>query len=317
MTVILHDPEIAPLLDMNALIPVMEDFLRAGADGRTVAPPRHAVNFFDSGQLVFTIGGFDRAGHSLAGFRVYDTFASANPDISLQLVAVWNSETGALLGVLLGRLIGEWRTGALGGVAIRYMARPDAKTCAVIGSGKQARTQLLATMASRNILETRVFSRDATKCAQFAEALSRETGARVYSTGSPREAVEGADIVLCATNSPPAVFETAWLSPRAHVSSVGPKLRTAHELPLDIADRVTFLASDSPKQMSAYREPHMISDYPIFGRMTDLADIVAGKITRPIGDGVTLYCSTGLAGTEVAAAAHIIERYRLNLTSSN
>ena len=249
------------------MIPVMETFLRARAEGRTVAPPRHAVDFGAAGKLVFTIGDVEDAARSLAGFRVYDTFPISVPVQSGQLVAVWDSGTGALLGVILGDLLGEWRTGALGGVAIRRMARAGAKICAVLGTGRQARTQLLAAVASRELAEIRVFGRDEARRAGFMHALSAETGKIVRPSRSAREAVEGADIVLCATNSPTPVFDAAWLAPRVHVSSVGPKLRSAHELPLNFGARVTLLVSDSPEQLSAYREPHVISGHAMFDRL--------------------------------------------------
>lgn len=304
----LSDEDVRPLLDMGELIALMETFLLAEAAGAAVAPARHAVTFGPDGKLVFTIGGLRHQGRSVSGFRAYHTCETTARLDNAQIVAVW--ESGALSGLILGRLLGEWRTGALGGVAVKHMSRADAKICAVIGTGRQARTQLLAVSACRALTEVRVYGRSEENRKQFASDLAAETKFDVRAAGTAREAVEGADIVLCATNSATPVLETAWLAPGAHVNAVGPKTQGAHELPVDIAARVSLIATDSVRQLNDSGAPGFLAAEPVWSRLQDLAGLVTAQIAPPRLHGdISLFCSAGLAGTEVLAGAHILQRY--------
>jgi len=309
MIPVLRDEDILPLLDMRNLIPLMEEFLRARHSGQTVTPPRHNVEFPPYGRLVFTVGGLNNEDRSLAGFRAYDTFRKTDKGLDAQTVAVWDSKRGSLLGLIVGWVLGEWRTGALGGVAIRYMSRPDSRRCAVIGSGRQARTQLLAAAACRPLTEVRVYSRDPERRRRFAAELAAMTKIEVQAVDSSEKAVEEADLVLCATNSRTPVLETKWLSPNAHVNTLGPNSLSAHELPTDIAQRITLLATDSIEQVKSYSEAYFISGHAAWDRLQDLATLAAGGTTRSAG-GISLFSSAGLAGTEVLVAADLLERHR-------
>jgi ornithine cyclodeaminase len=216
-----------------------------------------------------------------------------------------------LLGIIVGDLLGAWRTGALGGVAVKYLSRADAQTCAVIGTGNQARTQLLGTLAARNLGDVRVYSRDEERRKAFAAEMSSELHCPVRPVGSAFEAIADADIVLCATNSPEPVLDVQWLAKGTHVSTVGPKVLSSHELPRDIGSWATVVATDSIEQMQSYKEPYFLDGISGMPQLHSLAGLASGnKIIRREDETNTLYCSVGLAGTEVAIAAHIIARYR-------
>jgi ornithine cyclodeaminase len=161
MPLVLTDVEVERLADMSGLVLSMERAFVDRYEGSLMAPPRHYVEFGEDGRLVFTVGGIVGSQH-LAGFRVYDTFRRLSPDHS-QLVAVWDSSTGELKGIILGDKIGALRTGAIGGVAIKYMASAGAQTIGIIGSGQQARTQLQAAACVRNIKSVKVYSRSQQK----------------------------------------------------------------------------------------------------------------------------------------------------------
>ena len=154
---ILTDKDVVELADMASAIEAVTRAFEARASGALIAPPRHSVTFPDLGALTFTIGGV--AGDAaLAGFRVYDTFDTHGAPHT-QIVAVWNARDGSLQGVILGERLGDLRIGAIGGLAIRHMARADSKILGMIGSGAQARTQVAAAATVR-LHKVRVYSRD-------------------------------------------------------------------------------------------------------------------------------------------------------------
>src|SRR5882724_314397 len=309
--VVLNDADVNALARMPDLVPVVERCLQAKAHGRLIAPPRHSVAF-DAGQLVFTIGGIaagEEGADGIAGFRVYETFPGAGT-ARAQIVAVWDSGSGNLLGLVVGDSLGVLRTGAIGGVAIDRMARPDARTCGIIGSGAQAESQLLAAVAVRpGLLTIRIYSRNARNRESFAERMSARVGKTIQPVGAAHDAVAGADLVLCATDSGSPVIEKQWLARGTHVSTLGPKLVQCHELPRDIGDVADVAATDSPTQLNAYPAPHFLAGTPAGDGMLDLSDIVAGRASgRRSPTDITLFCSVGLAGTEVAVANALLRQ---------
>jgi ornithine cyclodeaminase/alanine dehydrogenase-like protein (mu-crystallin family) len=305
---ILADKEVLELADMASAIEAVTRAFKARTSGALIAPPRHSVTFPELGNLVFTIGGV--AGDAaLAGFRVYDTFETGGAPHT-QIVAIWNARSGSLQGLILGERLGDLRTGAIGGLAIRHMARPDADTLGLIGSGAQARTQIAAAAAVRRLRTVKVHSRNAENRRAFAVEMGRQLDLDITPVASAREAVVGADIVICATSSDVPVIEAAWLAPGAHVNTLGPKTRDRHELGVEVAERAGIIATDSPAQTRAYDAPFFLEGSPALARMVDLADVVAGKVVaRPSADAITLFCSVGLAGTEVLVGAAILEEW--------
>ncbi len=306
---ILYDNDVERLLDMSKAVEAIQLCLRAKSDGRLIAPPRSSVTFEHQGALVFTVGGlFNVEGEqNRAGFRVYTTFPELAGTSANQLVAVWNPSNGSLLGVIIGEKLGALRTGAIGGVAIDCLAKVNAMVCGIIGTGRQAEMQLLAALTVRPTLrEIRVYSRSVEGRSVFAERMSQKTGVRINAVEAARAAVEGAEVVICATNSPRPVIEMDWLARGCHINSVGPKQTDRHELPLEIAQVAALIVTDSPEQLSGY-STHFLIVSNCGKQIRDLADIVTGKLSgREDNDAVTLFCSTGLAGTEVIIADMLI-----------
>ena len=248
------------------------------------------------GELVFTVGGYD-AGVGPAGFRVYGT----GPQPVEQATLVW-SNARRLVAVVTGAELGARRTGAIGGVAVDVLARADAQVVGVVGSGVQAWTQLWAIQAVRQLRDVRVFSLHSDRREAFAARAREELELPATAVATAQEAVTAADIVLLATRSATPVIDAGWVNPGTHVSTIGPKFRSSHECPAEIADQAEVAASDSPEQVDAYAEP-CFTDRPL----AHLGAIATGEAPgRVDGDDLTFYLSTGLAGSEVAIAARLL-----------
>jgi alanine dehydrogenase len=313
---ILSDADVKRLADMGELVALLMDYFRARPEGRMVAPPRHAVEFGDRGRLVFTIGGV--AGREgFAGFRVYDTFGPEG-EAQAQLTAIWNLDRSALDGILLGPSLGEFRTGAIGGVAIDAMAKADATQCGIIGSGPQAETQLMAAAAVRPALkQVLVFSRSVENRENFARRMSRSILRPVSSVSTAREATVGSEILICATNSPTPVIDCDWLSPGVHINTVGSRLQDAHELPVELGERTTRAATDSLAQIRALPRPHFLRGTPAGEKMIELSDVLATPFVARGPADITLFCSVGVAGSEVAVGAALLRKHRTLFSRSS
>jgi len=308
----LNDADVDRLLPMKDAIHVMEDAFRAKSEGHLVSPPRHYVPFHH-GSLVFTVGG-DDVGASAVGFRIYNTFPGATEDGGVhpdrtQVTMVFDARNGALQGTVLGTRLGVLRTSAIGGTALKYLANPTAERLGFVGSGLQARAQLEAAVAVLPLRNLRVFSPTRTHREEFARWAAEKYGLVADAAQSAREVVDSSEVVICSTVSARPVIEAEWIHPGTHVTTMGSKTTSAHEIGAPVAEQADVIASDSPTQLSAYSEPHILQGTAAWDRVIDLADIVAARTTgRTAVSQRTLFLSEGLAGTEVLLAAELLRR---------
>lgn len=302
---VLTDSDVLRLIRMKSIIEVIERAFHEKANGSLVSPPRFRLET-EKGDLVFTAGA-TAGGEKVIGFRVYDTYSNDEQGHE-QLVTVFDSETGVFKGIIIGNSLGAIRTGAIGGVAIKSMSRPDATQLAVIGTGAQARTQLEAAVAIRDIKQVQVYSRNVQNRTKFAEEMTKKLDINVLPMDSPRKCVENADIVICATNSLSPVLEVGWLKQGVHINTVGPKSVKGSELPIEIASHSSVITTDSLEQLNAYSTPHFLVDTPYEDNIVQLSDVVTGeKSGRTSNRDMTLFCSVGLSGTEVVVANEIMK----------
>ena len=303
---VLTDDDVRRVLPMSAAVDQIESALREHAEGTMVAPPRFRVDVA-KGALICTAGAvthYDKA----VGFRVYDRFHGSHASHG-QVVVVFDSDTGDFKGVIVGGHLGAMRMGAIGGVAIKHMARPDAARAAMLGSGRQARTLLEAAAVARHFASVKVYSPNATNREAFAREMREALDLHVAPVASAHEAVADADVVMCATTSTTPVFDPRWLKPGAHVNTVGPRAQGANELDASIAASVRGVATDSLRQLRSYAAPYVLADTPWMEAMVELGDMVVGKHTgRHCPEDMTLFCTAGLSGTEVAVASEALRR---------
>lgn len=293
MATVLDDSDIQARLSATDAVRWMGEAIDAVHRGELVAPPRVHANLGGTdhdgthpggADLAFTAG---RMPGSWFGYRSYATLPAD------QLVAVWDEPSGQVRAIAIGAELGARRVGAIGAVAADALAAPDAGVVAVIGTGTQAWYQLWALAAVRHLREVRVFSRDPARRAAFARRLTA-VPARV--ADGAKAAVEGAGIVILATDSPRPVIEADWIGPGTYVSTLGPKQLGRAEFGLDLPAAAALLVTDSPAQLGAYDPPNLLAGTPHEGRLVSLGAVRAGQVAST-GAGA-LFFSVGLAGTE-------------------
>lgn len=305
---ILTDEDIDRILEIETVINVVEQTLRAKAEGAVIAPPRFSVGV-DAGALVFTAGAETKYSRSI-GFRVYDTFPNSSMDHP-QLVAVFDSQTGDFRGLVIGGVIGALRTAAINATAIKHMARTDAKNLGILGSGFQARFQMQAATVVGQFQRAKVYSPTISHRESFAAEMSARTGIAIEATDSAEDVVGFADVLICATRSTSAVLEASWIRPGTHVNTIGPKFKEMAEIPYELAQRSQVIATDSLEQADSYSKPFFLHETPERERMVDLSEIVVGRQKgRLSSNDITLFCSVGLAGTEVVVADAVLRSGR-------
>ncbi|WP_440766340.1 ornithine cyclodeaminase family protein [Natronorubrum sp. DTA7] len=301
---ILTDGDVYSQFDYETVVDALSDAFAERAAETLEAPPRWSVDA-GAGDLVFTAGAATGPTNA-AGFRVYETYPESGADHT-ELVAVFDATTGAFEGLAVGHAVGGLRTGGIGGVAIDCLAREDSETLGVLGSGFQARAQVGAACAVRDFSTVSVYSPTAESRNAFAETVDDEVEPAVRAVDDPEPVVREADALVCATDSEEPVFDPGWLESGTHVTTIGPRFRDAHELPLEVVERADVISTDSLPQVDAYDRPFLVAEDDR-GRLVELAAILVDTDRgRTSDDDLTLFCSVGLAGTEVVLGKRLLE----------
>lgn len=310
---VLTEEDVTRILGMDETVGRIERAFREHRSGTLVSQPRTSFDT-DGGSLVFTPG---KAGSDgIIGTRVSGKFAEGGADavdhdvatpVKRDVVVVFES-IGEIKGVVFGSRTPDMRTGALGGVAIDHMAREDASKLGIIGTGRQAKTQLEAAVTVREFDDISVYSRSEKNRAEYADEMKDRVGVDVQTKTDAEDVVRDADVLVCATSSPEPVFETEWLSEGTHVNTIGPPWEDAHELPMDVVERSDVVATDALEQVREYGDRYFLAGTEHEERMIELSDvIVRERAGRNSPDDVTLFSPLGLPGTEVVVANLALE----------
>ncbi|MDE0823340.1 MAG: ornithine cyclodeaminase family protein [Dehalococcoidia bacterium] len=302
MALYLSDQEVAQLLPMDECIDVLDQaFAHAGA-GKVDNRPRNRIRM-PGGFFHFMVA--SNEGHGVFGYKAYPSFAGG----AKMIVMLYDYETGALLSCMEGGRLGQIRTGAATGLATKYMAKQDAATVAVIGSGFQARTQLEAVCAVRDIKGVKVFSRKEERRTAFAERSSESLKVDVKAVESAQECVEGAEVVIVITSAREPALLGEWLSPGAHVNAAGGNHWMRREVDEETVLRSEVIVVDDLDQAKIecgdlmWLEPRGSFRWDM---AKELQDVVAGRVNgRPSPESITLFESMGLALEDIAAA-HLV-----------
>ena len=270
------------LRDVLPMAAAIEAMVAAFGDDRDV-PARVQI-----GPSLFMPG---RVGEE-TGIKVVSTV----PGDPSGIVVVFD-KAGRPLGLVDGPTLTAIRTGAGAGLATRLLARPEARTMAMLGCGSMAADQVAAVRAVRDIEHVWVWSRDRARAGAFAERVGGEA------VDDPGAAIGRADVVTTATPARQPLFTDNAVQPGTHINAIGSFTPQMVEIPPDTVNRA-FVVVD--ELSAAAREA---GDLIQAGRQPDatLGDILAGRI-RPPGTGPTLFKSVGIASQDVAAAAVALAR---------
>lgn len=292
MVQVLTDADISRVLSPGRAIAWMREALLAEHRGTLHSPPRVHTDL-GGGRLVFTTGSLEG---TWFGYRSYDTFASPPGE---QVVVVHNTVDGRVRGIAVGNELGPRRVGAIGGVAADLLARPNASSLALIGTGTQAWAQLCAIAEVRDLTEVRVHSRRAEHRRAFVARTDAELELTARAEPQARAAVEGADIVVLATSSPTPVIDAGWVAAGSYITTLGPKQVGRAEFGPELVAASDAVFTDSVAQISAYDPPNILQGTAQEHRLSSLGAVLAGEVSgRTSDDQRLLFCSVGLAGTE-------------------
>lgn len=305
----LKNTPIHQILSIPEMIEAIEDTLKEIALGRGFDLPRRRIHH--PNRMIFGL-----LPGSVRG--VMGAYLQTDLDRRLhhETVILYSAETGEPLILFQDCSINEYRTGAAGGLGAKYLARPNATRVAVIGSAIHAETQLAAVAAVRKLTEVKVYSPTVAHRLDFAAKMSRALEISVAPVSTAKEAVEGADIVIAATDAKTPVIDGNWLKPGTHVTSIanGDKTRTRQEI-----DEVTIQRADPIVVTS--KETVCVNESDIFRavrdklisweRVHEMSSLLLGEAPgRTNNEQITLFKLQGTGIMDVAIGRRAYERLK-------
>lgn len=293
---------------MSELIAAMESALARFSAGEVLQPVRTVLSvgptnaFF--GLMPAYIEHPARLGAKLV--TVFNGNTERGLPSHLATILLLDPDTGALLAVMDGRYITEARTAAVSAVSARHLARADAATLAVIGTGVQARSHVEAYAEVRALERVRVWSPQARSRERFVKEMTGQVAVPIVAAETPEAALRDADLIVLATSSPTPVIERAWVRPGAHVVSVGACRPDQREMdPALVAEGRLYVDSRAAALVEAGDVVQGIAE----GRFAadhirgELGEVVLGRAQgRRANDELTIFKSLGMAVEDVTAA---------------
>ena len=303
MTLFLRDEHVAQCVTMDEMLGAIENMQAQFGQGKAFNLGRRKI-IAETGMLSVMGGGLHYEG--VLGVKTYTVVRGS---YSFQ-VSLYDAATGKLLCYTQANRLGQLRTGATTGVAVKHLAKSGPLTVGIVGTGGQAPTQLQAVCSVREVNGIKAFSRNPERRADFATRMSESLGVEVKAAETNAEAVEGCDLVvgIAATTEP--VIQGDWLKPGATVIGAGPTtwrvsevdektLTRADKLFVDSLDQAPIEAGD----IAAAVDKGLLN----WSQLTELRYAVCGAIAGRDNEDQIVYAKlmgTGVADVVAAKVAY-------------
>jgi len=315
---ILSASDVRDALPMPEAIDAMRYAYSQLSAGQAIAPQRQHISTDKGVTLIMPAYLPERGEFGIKVVSVYDDNPNLNLPRITATVLVLDPTTGAPIAFIDGTSLTAIRTGAGGGVAADLLARQDAKIVGLFGAGVQARAQLQAVMAVRDITCVNLISHTQTSAQQLAVEISEWTDApEVNLVSTPQQVVEDADIVLCATTSATPLFDGHALQSGTHITAVGTFVPEKREVDTTTIKRADRIVVDSRQACLEEAGDLIIPSFAPTGKTclsstfaeidAEIGEIVNGdKPGRQSDDEITFFKSVGVAVQDTVAGATVL-----------
>jgi alanine dehydrogenase len=297
---------------MRGTLEAVEEAFRQHGLKRVQMPPKLYL-YFKAGDLRAMPAFLEE--QDIAGVKIVNVHPE-NPKRGLPTVMalmILNSpETGAPIAAMDGTYLTDMRTGAGGGIAVKYLARKDSRIIGLVGAGNQARTQLLAIREVMDIEDVKVTSTRVEHCLAFKKEMEPKISCNIIPKTTIKEVCD-CDILVTTTPVRSPVVKNEWVKEGTHINAIGADAPGKEELDPRILTRAKIVVDDLAQafhsgEINVPLSKGIISLKDIY---CELGEVVVGrKPGRERDEEITIFDSTGLAIQDVAAANLIYLRAR-------
>jgi alanine dehydrogenase len=301
----LTSDDVAGLATPGEFVTAVREGYRQRGEGAPAAPRSKLLNREPPGMLT----GYSAVLPDTGAMGGYMYAAGFGAEDAWFVTPIFDAESGEPLAIIDGASMNPFKTGAAGAVGVDALAREDASSLALLGSGAQARGQLKATATVREFETVDVYSPTAQHREDFAADMNASLDAAVAAVASPSAAVEGADVVITATNAGDPVFDGDDLDPGTHVTAMGQYDPDKRELDARTIERATYVPDlreratlDSGEFLGAVEDGVVTEDHV----HAELGAVVAGvEPGRTDPEDITVFDSGG-TGIETVAGGYLL-----------
>lgn len=328
---ILSNQEIADLLEMSECMQALDDAYRALVDNRALNTPR-VDGLIPHKSRPDAVYSFKQMGGVIAGgvqaLRINsdvihwpETADGGRRRVKIPaaqgrwvgLVYLFDPDTGMPLAMMPDGVVQHFRVGAANGLAARYLAPTDVETMALLGTGWQAETQLMAFETAVHPRVVHVFSPTPGHAEQFCREMSAKVSVRLVPTERVDAALSGATVVAAATNSMVPVLKPEWVRPGMHFSTI--KAQEVGEAFVALSGLERFLHTKrqakaeviSAGSVMAFEKERGWWANPDVREWPDLSDLVSGRTEgRRSPNATTLFVNNVGMGLQFAAVGGLV-----------
>jgi ornithine cyclodeaminase/alanine dehydrogenase-like protein (mu-crystallin family) len=313
---VLASHHVRELLSYSECADLMRRALADLARGQIQQPLRTVVRPRDAAGFMGLMPSYSPAiGYGLKALCITPSNPAIGKDAHQGGVLLFDAATGEPLALVNASAVTEIRTAAVSAVATDLLARPGAAELAIIGTGVQGQAHAHAIAATRPLAGIRLAGRDPARAREVAAALAGQLGLPVSAHVEARDAVEGAGIVVTATNSPQPVLRREWLAAGAHVNAVGACVPRDREIDTATMAEAALFA-DSRESVQNESGDYLLAQQEgiVNPVRAEIGELLAGQAKGRAGDDeITLFESLGVAAEDLAAASYLYEKAaRLN-----
>lgn len=302
----LTQSDVRSVLDMPSAMKAVESGFREHGLRKVQMPPKSYLYFTRHNGDLRTMPSFMEE-QDIAGVKI----VNVHPDNrekgfpTVMAVVVLNStETGAPLAIMDGTYLTDMRTGAAGGVAAKYLARPDSRIVGMVGTGDQARTQLLALSQFMDIEEVRITCRNLSNCARFEKVMSPVVNCDFIRTDSIK-GVCRCDVLVTTTPVRSPIVKSEWVREGTHINAIGADAAGKQELEPTLLKRAKVIVDDiiQASHSGEVNVPISSGSFSEADIYAELGEVIAGiRPGRQSDKEITIFDSTGLAVQDLVTA---------------
>lgn len=305
MALFISEKDVERLVAVPDAMRAIAEIFKLSGEEKVINPPRQCVSL-PNGTLRIT----SAIVPPLARMAVKISSTLVFKSNSGRLLVLSDADSGRILALIEVFQMGALRTGAASGVATQLLARADAKTVGILGSGRQARTQLLAVASVRKLERVLALSPTRVHLKAFCEEMEEKIGCPVIPAESA-EQLANSDIVITATTSKQPVILGSWIQEGTHINAIGSNALDRRELDDTAVTRCALIAVDNreqAKQESAELVGAVAAGNLRWDQVVEIGDVAAGRFPgRTDNQSITLFKSLGVAMEDVAMASKVYE----------
>ncbi|UXR79136.1 MULTISPECIES: ornithine cyclodeaminase family protein [unclassified Staphylococcus] len=232
-------------------------------------------------------------------------------------IVITDLTTGEHVASMDGSYLTRLRTGALSGIATKYMSRPDSKILGMIGTGGMAYEQLLGNLEVRPIEKVLLFNRSSEKAHAFKARIADKHPNVIFEVVSTvDELVKQSDIINCQTQSTSPVFNANDVQPGTHINGIGsyrPEMKEMDNRLFPASSQIVFDDLEGVKEEAGeFIEADKQGLFSFDQHNDDLKGVsLNGKVARNDED-ITIFKCVGAAHFDLAVALGAWEKFNKN-----